>query len=201
MPIMIYPEKMDPAAVSAHAAEIANVKNPMLASLCLITGSTLGGSKEYLTSIINAKDVDKLEYGESLCVFSPTGSGKTKAMELIIAALSSDSHLIVLANRRICKTQVLKDLIKCPNIPGALIEKIKVNDNVEVMTYQEFARKKHKYQGKKLVLICDECHCFAEDATFSLYPQHVVNFLNGNLDNTKRIYITATPSDVLSMGH
>lgn len=44
MPIMIYPEKMDPAAVSAHAAEIANVKNPMLASLCLITGSTLGGS-------------------------------------------------------------------------------------------------------------------------------------------------------------
>ena len=152
MPIMIYPEKMDPAAVSAHAAEIANVKNPMLASLCLITGSTLGGSKEYLTSIINAKDVDKLEYGESLCVFSPTGSGKTKAMELIIAALSSDSHLIVLANRRICKTQVLKDLIKCPNIPGALIEKIKVNDNVEVMTYQEFARKKHKYQGKKLVL-------------------------------------------------
>ena len=197
MPIMIYPEKMDPAAVSAHAAEIANVKNPMLASLCLITGSTLGGSKEYLTSIINAKDVDKLEYGESLCVFSPTGSGKTKAMELIIAALSSDSHLIVLANRRICKTQVLKDLIKCPNIPGALIEKIKVNDNVEVMTYQEFARKKHKYQGKKLVLICDECHCFAEDATFSLYPQHVVNFLNGNLDNTKRIYITATPSDVL----
>ena len=75
MPIMIYPEKMDPAAVSAHAAEIANVKNPMLASLCLITGSTLGGSKEYLTSIINAKDVDKLEYGESLCVFSPTGSG------------------------------------------------------------------------------------------------------------------------------
>lgn len=175
----------------------ANVKNPMLASLCLITGSTLGGSKEYLTSIINAKDVDKLEYGESLCVFSPTGSGKTKAMELIIAALSSDSHLIVLANRCICKTQVLKDLIKCPNIPGALIEKIKVNDNVEVMTYQEFARKKHKYQGKKLILICDECHCFAEDATFSLYPQHVVNFLNGNLDNTKRIYITATPSDVL----
>ena len=90
MSIMIYPEKMDPAAVSAHAAEIANVKNPMLASLCLITGSTLGGSKEYLTSIINAKDVDKLEYGESLCVFSPTGSGKTKAMELIIAAFSSD---------------------------------------------------------------------------------------------------------------
>ena len=71
MSIMIYPVKMDPAVVSAHAAEIANVKNPMLASLCLITGSTLGGSKEYLTSIINAKDVDKLEYGESLCVFSP----------------------------------------------------------------------------------------------------------------------------------
>ena len=162
MSIMIYPEKMDPAAVSAHAAEIANVKNPMLASLCLITGSTLGGSKEYLTSIINAKDVEKLEYGESLCVFSPTGSGKTKAMELIITALSSDSHLIVLANRRIYKIQLLKDFVKCQNISGALIEKIKVNDNVEVMTYQEFARKKHKYQGKKLVLICDACGEFSQ---------------------------------------
>ena len=32
---------------------------------------------------------------------------------------------------------------------------------------------------------------------FLFIHKHVVNFLNGNLDNTKRIYITATPSDVL----
>ena len=92
MSIMIYPEKMDPAAVSAHAAEIANVKDPMLASLCLITGSTLGGSKEYLTSIINAKDVEKLEYGESLCVFSPTGSDKSDGIDHNRLILGFTSH-------------------------------------------------------------------------------------------------------------
>lgn len=65
------------------------------------------------------------------------------------------------------------------------------------MTYQNFAAKKHRYHGKKLILICDECHCFAEDSTFSVYPQNMVNFLRSNRENTKRIYITATPDDVL----
>lgn len=198
MHILIHPQKMDPTTVSAQAAEIAeNVNDPMLTSLCLVTGSTHGSSKEYLTSIIGTEDVDKLEYGESLCIFSPTGSGKTKAMELIVSTLSPDSHLIVLENRCICKTQLIKDITKCKNIPEALNGKIKVKDNAEVMTYQEFTKKKHKYQGKKLVLLCDECHCFAEDATFSFYPQQMVNFLKGNLDNTKRVYMTATPSDIL----
>lgn len=47
------------------------------------------------------------------------------------------------------------------------------------------------------MLVCDECHCFAEDSTFSVYPQQMINFLKGNLDNTKRIYLTATPDDIL----
>ncbi len=48
-----------------------------------------------------------------------------------------------------------------------------------------------------MILICDECNCFAEDSTFTVYPQQMINFLHANLDNTKRIYITATPDDVL----
>ena len=82
-------------------------------------------------------------------------------------------------------------------ISEEFIDKLKVTENIEIMTYQDFVKKKHRYHGGKLVLVCDECHCFAEDSTFSVYPQQMINFLKGNLDNTKRIYLTATPDDIL----
>jgi hypothetical protein len=51
----------------------------MLTSIGFITGYTIGDSKEYLASIINGKDVDKLKDGESICIFASTGSGKQKS--------------------------------------------------------------------------------------------------------------------------
>lgn len=175
-----------------------NITDPMLASLSLVTGYTLGNSDEYLTSIINGKDVDKLEYGESLCIFSPTGSGKTKAIEQMASTISKNEKVIILTNRRACKIQLIKDIFKqFKDVPEEFIDKLKVTENIEIMTYQNFVKKKLHYNGKKLLLICDECHCFAEDSTFSVYPQQMINFLRCNLDNTKRLYLTATPDDVL----
>lgn len=63
--------------------------------------------------------------------------------------------------------------------------------------YQKFAKISHHYNGKEVMLFLDECHCLAEDAVFSTYPQQVVQFLRRNLDKTTRIYITATPEAVL----
>ncbi len=179
-----------------------NVNNPLLVSISLITGYKLGNSDEYLTSIINGKDIDNLEYGESVCIFSPTGSGKTKAIENISSTISKNENVIILTNRCACKIQLKKDLLKgtdCKSISDELIDKIKIDNDIEVMTYQNFIMKKHKYHNKKLVLIFDECHCFAEDSTFSVYPQQMTDFIRDNLDNTKRIYITATPDDVFLM--
>ena len=187
-------------AIASSRELTENIKNPMLASMCFTIGYTIGDSKEYLASIINGKDVYKLKDGESICIFAPTGSGKTKAIEQIALNMSKGEKVIILTNRRPCKVQLTKDLCKSfdwKNIPDELIDKIKFNNNIEVMTYQDFVRHKHRYHGKKMILICDECHCFAEDSTFTVYPQQMLNFLHGNLYNTKRIYITATPDDVL----
>lgn len=200
MKIYLCPSKINPDDALASSGELTeNLNIPMLAALSFVTGYELGNETDYLTSIINGKDTDELEYGESVCIFSPTGSGKTKAIEQISSVISKSTKTIILTNRYACKIQLIKDLAKLKNIPDELIDKLQLSENIEVMTYQDFARKKHKYQGKKLVLICDECHCFAEDSTFSVYPQQMVNFLRGNLDNTKRLYITATPDDVLSI--
>lgn len=201
--LIIYPVNMNPDDAKASSRELTgHLNNPELSALSLITGYELGNSNEYLTSIINGKDVDTLEYGESICIFSPTGSGKTKAIEQISLTISKGEDVIILTNRRACKIQLKKDLLRgvdCKSLSDELIDKIKIDNDIEIMTYQNFIMKKQKYHNKKLVLICDECHCFAEDSTFSVYPQQMINFLKSNLDNTKRIYLTATPDDVLPM--
>lgn len=199
--MIIYPVNINPDDAFASSGELtSNINNPLLSAMSLITGYKLGESDEYLVSIINGKDIDMFEYGESICIFSPTGSGKTKAIEQIIFALEKQEKIIILTNRRACKIQLSKDFFKkygLKEIPEEFIDKLKVTENIEIMTYQDFVKKRHRYHRKKLVLVCDECHCFAEDSTFSVYPQQMINFLKGNLDNTKRIYLTATPDYIL----
>ncbi|MCM1507899.1 MAG: DEAD/DEAH box helicase family protein [Ruminococcus flavefaciens] len=201
MKVTVIPSNMTPNQLTFSVNELTeNINNPILASLSLVTSYELGNSNEYLTSIINGKDIDTLKYGESICIFSPTGSGKTKAIEQISLTISKNEDVIILTNRRACKIQLKKDLLKgvdCKSLSDELIDKIKIDNDIEVMNYQNFILKKRKYHNKKLVLICDECHCFAEDSTFSVYPQQMTDFLKDNLDNTKRIYLTATPDDVL----
>lgn len=192
---------MNPDDAKTSSIELtANINNPLLSALSLVTDYELGESDEYLVSIINGKDVDKLEYGESVCIFSPTGSGKTNAIVQIAYTLEKQGKIIFLTNRCACKIQLIKDFLKkygIKEIPEELTDKLKLTENIEIMTYQDFAKKRHRYHRKKFLLICDECHCFAEDSTFSVYPQQMINFLKINLDNTKRIYLTATPDDVL----
>ena len=67
------------------------------------------------------------------------------------------------------------------------------------MTYQQFCKIRGTFYNKKLLLICDECHCFVEDATFSVYPQKIVNYIKMNRKNLKMIYLTATPEDVITV--
>ena len=49
------------------------------------------------------------------------------------------------------------------------------------------------------MIILDEVHCLLEDATFSVYPEKFIRYLKSNLNNTSRIYLTATP-DAVSPG-
>ena len=86
--MIIYPVNINPDDAFASSGELtSNINNPLLSAQSLVTGYKLGKSNEYLISIISGKDIDKLEYGESVCIFSPTGSGKTKAVEQIVFTL------------------------------------------------------------------------------------------------------------------
>lgn len=193
---------IDPNAVKKTAIELSAAKfSPLIAGMSAATGYSLGEHDQYLPSIFTADFVCKMDFGKSLVAFSPTGSGKTIAMEHAAKAASEERKVVILTNRKACKKQLLRDFGKMQgldDIPDNLLDRVKLSENIEVMTYQQFARKRFLYQGKKLVLFLDECHCFAEDAVFAEYPQQVISYLRNNLDNTIRIYMTATPDAVMS---
>ena len=192
------PEKIDLNTAKSLAAELTQTP-PLVTGLAVITGCKLGGSDQYLSSILTAEDIDKLESGSSVVIFSPTGVGKSWTIESMALTLSKHRQVIILTNRTACETQLRQELFRKLNmsVPAELISTMPVTDNLEVLTYQKFTKKCNHYNGKNIQLFLDECHCLAEDAAFSTYPQQVVEFLRRNLDKTTRIYITATPEAVL----
>ncbi len=179
---------------------ISHSDNPEQAGYYLVIKSTIGKSNEYLSSIVSPETIKELKIGQSVLIHSPTGSGKTKVTEQIAEAFKG-KQILILTNRTACKIQMLKDLckkfLKRNDIPNDLLDNIKLTENLKCMTYQELIYHSYSYQGKKMVLILDECHCLAEDSTFSTYPQQVIDFLKNQINNTIRIYMTATPDDVL----
>lgn len=184
------------------ASEISAVtSNPFIAGMSLVTGFTVGKSTEYLSSFPLLETVDKLDYGQSIAIFSRTGSGKTTAMLSVISALVKHETIVYLTNRKSCKEQVLREAIKkMLGIEASedILDHIDIG-TFKVMTYQQFCKVRGTFNNKKFLMICDECHCFTEDATFSVYPQKIVNFIKLNCNNLKIIYLTATPEDVITV--
>ena len=194
-------EGVNPEEVITKAKDIISNVPTNLSAYCFVTNYIVGDDKNYLSSIFTAEDIDHLNTGESVLIASPTGSGKTKAIQEMVKSVRKGKSVIILTNRRGCKTQLVKDLCNSyglKDIPSELSDKITLDENVKVMCYQEFVNNRYKYHGKKILLILDECHFFAEDSTFSNCPQKILDFLLVNLDNTIRIYITATPDDIIN---
>lgn len=197
----ICPKDMDYHSTKTSADELTAARTiPLVAGLSAVTGYKIGESNQYLSSILTTEDLDKLESGSSAAIFSPTGVGKSWVMESIALTISKHKQVIILTNRCACETQLKQELfhkLNMPPVPAELMNLVPVADHLTIMTYQKFAKTRHHYNGKEVMLFLDECHCLAEDAVFSTYPQQVVQFLRRNLDKTTRIYITATPEAVL----
>ncbi len=201
--MLIVPDGIDDDKIKILAKELCAFNLSLLiAGVSLATEYSLGESDQYLTSIFNAEDVNHLETGNAIAIFCPTGAGKTIASEQAAISATTDRMVIFLTNRISCKSQLIQDfgkLYDIGNIPENLINSIQFSSNLKIMTYQQFALQRYHYQHKEIVLFLDECHCLSEDSTFSVYPQQIVSYLHNNLNNTIRIYMTATPDAVLPL--
>lgn len=171
-------------------------------SIELAVDYKIGGKKQYLDEIFEYDDIPQA--GESIVITAPTGAGKTQAVLRNIKRLRSPQsdavQVIILINRYGPLIQFIKDyykVIKGIDMPIECIESSLHDENINIMTYQRFSKHSYQYKGQKILLILDEYHCLVEDATFSAYPEKIMLFLKANLDNTARIYLSATPDAVM----
>lgn len=196
-----YNNEPTPEESEKKAVDIFNRIKPEYRMICFTADNYRVGEKnEYLSSIVSSNDIAKLNSGESALFLAPTGTGKTRVVQSIIKSFSNKYKVFFLTNRIACVIQFLKDLLESEgikDIPPEIIERVKVTENLEVMTYQEFALKTGKYKGREMLIILDEVHSLAEDSVFSDYGQKIVSFLRCNLDNTIRFYMTATADEIL----
>lgn len=170
----------------------------VLRFLSLVSDFKVGNDKQYIGQIIDLNRMPSL--GESIIIAAPTGSGKTKAIINMIK--NSDVPILYLTNRVATLLQFKKDYVKATkniDIPIEAIDIVSLGDNITALTYQKFTERAYQYKGKKYMIILDEVHCLLEDATFSVYPEKFIRYLESNPNNTSRIYLTATP-DAVSPG-
>jgi len=164
----------------------------------LVSDFKVGDEKQYIGQIVNLSNIPKL--GEAMIIGAPTGSGKTNAIIKIIK--NADIPVLYLINRVAPLWQFKRDYIKATtniDVPMEMIDIASIGENITALTYQKFAEISYQYKGKEYMIILDEVHCLLEDATFSVYPEKFIRYLKSNLDNTSRIYLTATP-DAVSPG-
>ncbi|MDE5620993.1 MAG: DEAD/DEAH box helicase family protein [Ruminococcus sp.] len=170
----------------------------VLRFLSLVSDFKIGDEKQYIGQVLDLNKVPNL--GESMIIAAPTGSGKTKAIIKIIK--NADVPVVYSTNRISTLWQFKKDFIKATtniDVPMEMIDIVSMGENITALTYQKFAEIAYQYKGKECMIILDEVHCLLEDATFSVYPEKFIRYLKSNLDNTSRIYLTATP-DAVSPG-
>ncbi len=170
----------------------------VLRFLSLVSDFKVGDEKQYIGQVIDLNKIPNL--GESMIIAAPTGSGKTKAIINIIK--NANVPVVYLINRVAPLWQFKKDFIEATtsiDVPMETIDIASMGENITALTYQKFAEIAYQYKGKECMIILDEVHCLLEDATFSVYPEKFIRYLKSNLNNTSRIYLTATP-DAVSPG-
>lgn len=188
-----------PYTINELQARMVNVveeqQNAVLRFTSFISDFKVGDEKQYISQVVDLNKVPN--QGESMMIVAPTGSGKTKAIIKVIK--NSDKPVVYLTNRVATLWQFKKDYIKATkniDVPIEAIDIVSLGDDITALTYQKFAETAYQYNNKQYMIILDEVHCLLEDATFSVYPEKFIRYLKSNLDNTSRIYLTATPDAV-----
>ena len=173
--------------------------NPFIISMSGFIPTVIGPPNKYLSEVIDSDMIKKLQIGNSMVINGPTGCGKSQMIADYIEEKPPDETVIIHTPRRCTKRQLRREVARKLGIPPDKAEEQLERMNVYILTYQSFVNRQNLFKGKFLTVFLDECHCLSSDATFAMYPQQMLQWLENNLDTTKRIYITATIDNVLPL--
>lgn len=182
-----------------EAATAEATLNPSIISMSGFIPTVIGPPNKYLSEVIDSDMIKKLQIGNSIVINGPTGCGKSQMIADYIEEKPPDETVIIHTPRRCTKRQLRREVARKLGIPPDKAEEQLERMNVYILTYQSFVNRQNLFKGKFLTVFLDECHCLSSDATFAMYPQQMLQWLENNLDTTKRIYITATIDNVLPL--
>lgn len=182
-----------------EAATAEATLNPSIISMSGFIPTVIGPPNKYLSEVIDSDMIKKLQIGNSIVINGPTGCGKSQMIADYIEEKPPDETVIIHTPRRCTKRQLRREVARELGLPPEKAEELLRRMNVYIMTYQSFVNQQNQFKSKFLTVFLDECHCLSSDATFAMYPQQMLQWLENNLDTTKRIYITATIDNVLPL--
>lgn len=144
----------------------------------------------------------------AIFLVSPTGSGKTTFItdEMVEEILKNPNQHLILVSNRIALDVAIKRKISqktgfYTHFNDAALHEMSAFKNITIVSYQQL--KNHmKFSEKSFStvshVVFDEAHYFASDATFSSGNGALLERIPHVFKNAVRIYITATPAQVLT---
>lgn len=157
------------------------------------------------------KQLEMMDSPAALVLSAQTGQGKTHGIlhGVVLWAQENGRKVVLVSSRVAINTQVKKELIEVTgqaNLKDELTkEGIRVREEfgpVCVITYHRLywlMVNDPDYLKDFDVLVFDEVHALLEDAMFVGFSGYVLNNLKHDFSNCIRLYMTATPDDILPL--
>lgn len=173
--------------------------------------------REWISDIVIQRHVEELTGDTPLFIASQTGTGKTTFIfnNCLPVATKENKKVLYLCNRVALKDQIKKEAMKNSANKFVKVEGRKVGEYknfltdkgiaaehrfglIDVYTYQETLAFPRNKAEEYSVVIMDEAHFFLSDAPFNAFTEVILNNLIKNFQNTRRIYLSATPQESIS---
>ncbi|WP_312340080.1 DEAD/DEAH box helicase [Anaerospora hongkongensis] len=152
-------------------------------------------------------------------ISAQTGSGKNTFIEEVIAKkiLKQDGRILILSNRialsrqekkRIAKivdqinpiensfNSYFKEVEKRSSAP-AWLDELEDFGSITIKSYQSVLERESNLADHYDFIIFDECHFFLADSKFNKYTYLILTTILKRYSNSIRLYMTATPDEVL----
>lgn len=158
----------------------------------------------YATDIIS-DDYKKWADGDKVLLKLPVNSGKSTFITSILHryALSIDSEILYLTNRKILETQLVSDMCKKMDVPYTYFENdgIKEFPGITFITYQAMEEKlgnntaSNSFKYYKFI-VTDEISYFSSDMEFNPKMVRIEKWIE-NMERSVLIFISATMDDTI----
>ncbi len=140
----------------------------------------------------------------AVIIKAPTGAGKTWFVikKIVSWVISKNKNILIITNRSPLNLSYKKEIAKMTRLYNCYtnegLQQICEFGNVFVVNYQGLENfiVSHKHIDFSYV-ICDECHYFIQDATFTDCTGRAIDIIPKEYANAVRIYISATIDEVL----